>query len=284
MAVTAQVIADNISVQGTRITTLQLRYPKFIHGEFLTHRQFSRNSSSSRAIPIKRMIKDVLDDPVLPIHWGKNQPGMSADEECRALVSLYDLNPVDRATAWTLARDKAIDAAIAFEVAGYHKQIINRLLEPFMHINTVVTATEWSNFFALRLHHDAQPEMRRLAEVMFNAMAASSPTEPLRPGEWHVPYFNIRGVCREQGTVTLARQLSAARCARVSYLTTDGRTPDIEEDLKLCGRLSAAIPIHASPFEHQATPDITPGWTHQEQWGNFKRWIQYRKLLPGECQ
>ena len=136
---------------------------------------------------MERLIKDIVDDPAMPIHWGANQKGMQADKECDTPIQ-HDLGPVDRASAWLMGRDEAISLARAFDAAGYHKQIVNRLIEPFCHINVVVTATEWSNFFALRRHPDAQPEMRALADAIYFAMAESKPIKLSPEGDWHLPY------------------------------------------------------------------------------------------------
>lgn len=308
MTITAKIVADSVSTAGVRLTTLQLRYPKFIHGEFMTHRVFSRNASSSRAIPVERLIKDVIDDPVYPSFWGKNQSGMQANEQCREpidfaqpitgdkgkVIERFDIQTFDVPDAgWDAARNNAVELAMAFHNAGYHKQIVNRLLEPFCHINVVVTATEWSNFFALRMHKDAQPEMRLLATEMSKAIALSQPTEtPVNM--WHLPYVTQQEFLSTPPDVNgLASywahliKLSVARCARVSYLTQEGREPDIDEDLKLYDRLVGAVPLHASPCEHQATPDheIHPDtWLRPEYHGNFRGWVQYRKTLPGENQ
>lgn len=274
--ITAKIIADSVSNQGVRITTMQLRYPKFIHGEFMTHRMFSRNASSSRAIPVERLIKDVMDDPAMPIHWGKNQKGMQAREECNEIVEFQHFKHT-REEAWLRARDLAIAAARSFHAAGYHKQIVNRIIEPWCHINVVVTATEWSNFFHLRCHPDAQPEMRMLAEAMREAMDNSTPINDNR----HLPY-----IAEDERHVVFHRdifrdiltRLSVARCARVSYLTQEGKKPAIAEDLALYDRLMGAQPLHASPAEHQAES------THPDTWsGNFRGWVQFRKTLDGEC-
>ena len=173
---------------------MQLRYPKFIHGEFMTHRVFSRNASSSRAIPVERMIEDAIRDPAMPSFWGKNQPGMSAAEE------LDDAEPkyvgreggliTERESAkyrWLKARYNAIKECQNLIKLGTHKQIVNRLIEPWCHINVVVSATEWANFFALRCHSGAQPEMKALADAMFDAGMSSIPVA-LMAGEWHCPY------------------------------------------------------------------------------------------------
>ena len=330
MTISAEIIKDSISPDNVRLTTFQLRYPRFIHAEELTHRQLStspdiieviadglmydrnlsRNASSSRAIPVKRLIEDVRRDMAMPIHWGRNQPGMQAREEHTAKVRLPDfcsdipistpdLN-VSPAEAWRSACEFAIEHAKAFDEAGYHKQIVNRLLEPFSHINVVVTATEWSNFFALRRHPDAMPEIKELADQMWAAMQDSTP-EKLRIGHWHLPYVM-------ESDIALAHQLvdnpeyaadifhdflipiSVARCARVSYMTHDNKRPEPSQDVALYEKLVGAIPLHASPAEHQGTPDFTTSHEDPESWskpelhGNFKGWIQFRKNLKGECQ
>lgn len=248
MTITAKIVADSTTCDGIRLTTMQLRYPRFIHAEFMTHRVFSRNASSSRAIPVERMIQDVLDDPAMPVHWGKNQPGMQAREEHDAPIDnpfaldftvLEPKPPLSSKEAWLWARDDAIDWARRFAKAGYHKQIVNRLLEPWLHINVVVTATEWDNFFELRLHEDAQPEIHELARQMKLAMDQSYPAV-LMPGAWHLPYvtrkdwtqtYEITGLGGSRKDIDarydLLRKISVARCARVSYLTHDGGKPSI---------------------------------------------------------
>lgn len=303
MSISAKVICDNISPQDIRLTTMQLRYPKFIHGEFMTHRVFSRNASSSRAIPVERLIQDVLDDPAMPVFWGKNRPGMQAVEE------MDDYEREQAELRWLAARDEAVLHARHLADMGAHKQIVNRIIEPWCHINVVVTATEWANFYALRRHPDAQPEMKALADAMWEAQRASEP-RPLQPGEWHLPYVSSRD------TTDIAaydpyvyRKLSVARCARVSYLTHEGKTPSVQDDLRLYDRLVGSVPLHASPAEHQATPDVwrddrvvssdtwlhvgtvdlmtdyatVRGYAHPEQHGNLYGWRQYRKFLPNEA-
>lgn len=311
MTISAKVIADSISEAGRRIVSVQLRYPRFIHAELMTHRVFSRNASSSRAVPVEKLIEDIIRDTAMPIHWGKNQPGMQANEECDELV-LWE-NPasehlpfikVDKIESWIWARDRAIEVAKAFDRAGYHKQIVNRLLEPFSHINVLVTSTEWDNFFSLRRHKDAQPEIHELANKIWEAMGNSSP-QILFFGDWHLPYVDEESqieiaeyAYQEEidNSLNLMIKCSVARCARVSYLTHDQKEPNIENDLKLYDRLMGSDPLHASPAEHQATPDkeITVwhpethkpndkptmiGWEKPYLHGNFVGWIQYRKTL-----
>ena len=319
MTITAQIIADSISPEGIRLTTMQLRYPRFIHAEFMTHRVFSRNASSSRAIPVAKMIEDLRRDPAMPVYWGSNKPGMQAGEEIPETENYNGITLRPRKMAqseWLAAMEEAIEAVEALLELNLHKQIANRILEPWAHINVVVTATDWANFFALRAHPDAQPEIKALALEMLNAMAGSQPIH-LKPGEWHLPYISAQDWSaarshlmtknpNEEPTYDNLRDtllpVSVARCARVSYLTHDGRQTSIEEDIALYDRLVGSHPLHASPAEHQATPDtqshydrtevaeggkeylIDSGkdWDNPELHGNFRGWIQYRKTLAGE--
>lgn len=266
----AKIIADSINKMGNRITTMQLVYPRFIHSEFMTHRVFSRNASSSRAIPVKKMLEMVRSEPAAPIHWGKNQAGMQAAEE-------FTGEELDIAKhMWLDAANKAADVAEAMNALGLHKQVANRILEPFQHIHVVVTATEFDNFMELRAHPDAQPEIHELAIQMQNAMSKSEPVvrgwEPLDKYDWHLPYVTEEE--RANNSLADLLKISPARCCRVSYLKHDGTTASIEDDIQLCDRLAGSRPIHASPFEHQAVPG-----TNSDLYGNFKRWTQYRKLI-----
>ena len=175
---------------------------------------------------------------------------------------------------WLYAMSHAINSALVLQEHGLHKQIANRILEPWSHINVLVTATEWDNFFELRCHPAAQPEMRVLAEAIRSAMDLSQPRF-LEPGQWHLPYVE------DDGTSD-AIKVSVARCARVSYLTHDGRETTLEEDLELYERLVGSQPIHASPADHQATPDedhLFWGYHNPGQWRNFRGWRQYRALI-----
>lgn len=267
-----EIVCD--SVHQTRLTTMILTYPRFIHSEFMTHRMFSRNAASSRAIPIARMLMEVEECPVIPLHWGKNVAGMQAPEE------------LDEKTAelckeeWLDARDNAVKTVERLSKAGLHKQVANRLLEPWMWIRVIVTGSEraWRNFFALRCHAAAEPHMQKIA-FMAREMYMTPYRNPLirrlQAGEWHLPLIGFPGD-EEIAKEDLPR-VSAGRCARVSYLTHDGRR-DVEEDLKLFRRLSKARPMHASPLEHQAQA----GWRRLN--GNLAEdWIQFRKKFRGEC-
>lgn len=279
--ITAKIVADSVA-NNIRITTLELCYPRFIHSEFMTHRVFSRNASSSRAIPIDKTIDQVRNNPAMPVHWGKNQSGMQAREEIEDVSSAKE--------NWVFGASLAIGSAKVMRDAGLHKQIANRVLEPYQWIKVIVTATEWDNFFKLRLHKDAQPEMMVLAEHMEKAMDESIPVE-LHPGEWHLPYVDLADFDDSGYPIPEAIKCSVARCARVSYLNHDNSTPDIAKDIALADMLLAAG--HMSPFEHIATPMEFPtgwerpwikGYTHLDNignfWsGNFRGWIQYRQTL-----
>lgn len=291
--INAKVICDSINSNGVRLTTMELQFHRFILAEFNTHRMFSRSASSSRAIPVDKMLKQMQENPAMPIHWGKNQPGMQAKDECNNLVTMdWDYyNDCEctgtRELAWKEAAENAASKARAFEFAGYHKQIVNRLLEPFQWIKVIVTATEWENFFKLRLHKAAQPEIRVLAEHMKKAMDESIP-KLLKDGEWHLPYISVED-CIKTTTDNFVK-LSVARCARVSYLNHDNSIPNIEKDIALADRLLEDG--HMSPFEHVATPMsqasftvyAEEGITHRDKYdilwsGNFRSWIMYRNLL-----
>ncbi len=303
MTISAKIIADSISDAGIRITTMELEYPRFIHSEFMTHRMFSRNAASSRAIPVEKARARLMDDPAMPIRWGANQGGMQAkmeDIEDRSFAK----------TLWFLARDFAVMQADLLAGLGLHKQWCNRLTEPFTHIKVIVTSTEWDNFFALRLHPDAQPEIMELARVMKVAMDESTP-KGMMNGDWHVPYYQD-GIWRKSGYVNItqddivdpdgkhsnacsledALMISASCCAQVSYRSLND---SLEKARDMYQRLVASEPIHASPFEHQATPvrcrnhDVKDfyqddGVTHRDingyPWSaNFRGWIQYRQVL-----
>lgn len=314
MTISAKIIADSVSCYtGKRIITFELEYPRFIHAEFMTHRLFSRNAASSRAIPVKTAIELILGNTAMPIHWGKNQPGMSAKEECDAHWIEKDSEGktlVDwaREVIWNRARDAAISFARIFDKIGYHKQIVNRLLEPFTHIKVVLTATDYDNFYWLRCHPDAQPEIQELANKMREA-AENSASITLAENEWHVPYYEdgywapCMALCVDDdnpvdaygGTLQEAIMISSSCCAQVSYRKTD----DTLEKAKIVyDRLVSSKPVHASPFEHQAMPipyhideygDQVFCWyagiTHQDRFnnawsGNFMDWIQHRQLIP----
>lgn len=264
-----KIVLDSIA-NGKRLVTFQLTYPRYIHAELMTHRVFSRNASSSRAIPAAKLIENSLKNAVYPIRWGKNQAGMQASME-----DLSDNDSIAAKEIWDEMMIACANGVRALSELGLHKQWANRPLEWFGTISVVVTATEWDNWFELRDHPDAQPEIQHLAKMMRVAMDESVP-EALYAGDWHLPYITKE----EKMTIASADTLkmSVARCARVSYLTHDGQTPDKEKDLALYDRLVGSVPLHASPTEHQATPFNATLHSEQLQ-GNFRGWSQYRKFI-----
>lgn len=265
-----EVVADSISPSGKRITTLKLRFPRYVLAEFLTHRAFSRSASSSRAIPVSKMAKLALDEMVFPIRWGKNQRGMQASNENLAGWRLHAA-----ILTWKFMARVCAAGVRFLSWLGLHKQWANRPIEWFSNISVVVTSTEWDNFFALRIHEDAQGEIAELALAMTSAIHASEP-QPLKYGEWHLPFISRKE--RIGLHLEFQLQISTARCARTSYLGHDGQATDWEDDLGLFFRLVGSEPIHASPTEHQATPTNDPN----ERSGNFVGWKQHRKLIEEE--
>lgn len=319
MTITAKIIAHSIAPNGQMIVTWELEYQRFIHGEFMTHRLFSRNAASSRAIPVKTIIDQVRNNPAMPIHWGVNEPGMQAKSV------LSDALTGSAKYLWKKAANFAAHIAEALIEVGLHKQATNRILEPFQTMKTVMTATCMDNFFWLRNHEDAQPEIKELARLMWEALQASTPNK-LNPGEWHVPYVDTfrdvhgtlwYGTYSELEVYPLIRtftpfndgledalKVSSSCCAQVSYRKLDDT---LEKAQMVYKRLVDSEPVHASPFEHQATPvqPYTPsekaylfglnnnqqadswekGITHVDRagnfWsGNFIGWIQHRQLIP----
>jgi hypothetical protein len=261
------VIADSTSPSGTRLTTLEVRLHRFVLAELNTHRVFSRNSASSRAIPINKQIERVLTDPALPIEYGSKRAGMQAG------APLEGEQLADAQHVWLAARDHAVDAAQQLLALGVHKQVANRLLEPFLWHTVIVSATDWDGFWTQRCSPLAQPEIRLAAEAMRDAVLASTPVA-CRDGEWHLPYITDADRTDARGAVETLRRVSAARCGRVSYLTHDGRR-DLDEDLALYERFLSAEPPHASPLEHVATPALDGSG---RQVGNLRGWMQLRHL------
>jgi thymidylate synthase ThyX len=271
MPFSARVLLDSVSPAGIRLTTMEVRYPRFIHSELMTHRVFSRNAGSSRALPIKKMIDSVREEPALPTWWGRNQSGMQAETEIEAEARALAQAEWRRALEDALAHAERLAAGDI----NLHKQLVNRILEPFAWITVIVTATEWSNFFTQRTHPDAQPELKRIADLMLEAYRASEP-RGLRAGDWHTPLI----LADEEVTLPLEERLkiSVARSARVSYLSHDGKR-DHAKDIELYERLvGGGANGHWSPFEHVATPLASAA-----QWsGNFRGWEQYRKRFAQE--
>lgn len=293
--IAVRIVADSIcSLSGQRITTFELEYHRFIHAELLTHRVFSRNAASSRAIPVSKMIEHVNNNPAIPIHFGKNQRGMQTHDEHDALITL-DGNQHSPRSAWMEAKNSAVKYAKAFDEAKYHKQIVNRILEPFQMMKVIVTATSFDNWFNLRFEsfedYSAQHEIHELAKLMYLAYTEYEHNAYiLKKGEWHTPYFADgywnEEVGKETGvTLDEALKISCSCCAQVSYRKLDDT---IEKAVDLYKILVDSEPVHASAFEHPATPiggEYDKGITHVTTdgircSGNFENFIQYRQLIP----
>lgn len=289
------------------IATFELIYPRFIHSELMTHRVLSRNAASSRAIPIEAVIKAVRSNPATPSHWGKNQGGM------QAIAELSDVELQLARDEWVEAANSAAKHSERLAQIGCHKQIANRVTEPFVWMKTLVTATSdnLQNFFWLRHHKDAQPEFRILAERMYNELEHSHSIgeyEVLQAKDWHAPYSD-RAADEESRDYSSLLRISASCCAQVSYRKLDDT---LEKANNIFARLVESWPVHASPLEHQARPIMSPHprFWHTTKWrnergisgirfpsphgegltglnkayyisGNFSCWTQYRQLFNG---
>lgn len=245
---------------------------------------FSFSASSLRAIPVLRLINRVYMDPYTPEVWGSNQKGMQPGEE------LPDDQANEAYQWWNDTRDAVLHNCDRLAELKVHKELVNRLLQPFSWVSMVITATDWDNFFSLRCHPDAQYEIRKLAGMMRDSLSLSSPRRLLH-GDWHLPFTTGRE--QEDLDLWTLKRLSAARCARVSYNTHDNKK-DLAEDLRLANDLLTHVPAHLSPLEHQAVPDTEyedklrhlekHTWLPRESLlynANFRGWKSYRREL--EC-
>lgn len=286
MSIIAKVNKDSIGPAGVRLTTFVLTYPRMIHAELMTHRMASKSSASSRAIPAKKMRDRILENPALPVWWGKNQSGMQALEEVEDTQAFKDW--------WLAGLDFIAKHHEEGERRGYHKQIVNRIIEPWMHIEVVFTVDQYglSQLFHQRRHKDAQPEFQALANAMWEGLEASEPDE-LQAGWWHLPFIETED---ELGAIeytdetmpgasvkeklaawwSLLKAISVGRCARASYLNHEGKRAP-QDDVALHDRLKVQVPGHWAPFEHVAQALETP-----TSIGNLTGWKQYRKEFPNE--
>lgn len=282
MTYAAKIVADSIA--GTRLTSIEVTFPRFILAEFNTHRVFSRNSASSRAIPVEKRIAQVRSNPFVPEAFSKNRKGMQAEENIASQTA-----EAARET-WLAQSRAACDAAERLALLDVHKQHANRILEPFVWHTVIVTATEWENFFALRTDKAAQPEMQITAKLMRDAMEASTPRK-LVHGDWHLPYYDEKvdfeavydwySKGGEAEPTDVIRAMSVVRCAAVSYERQQASRP-ISEYLSRHDDLLAAG--HMSPFEHQALVNEKAFGVCDLYSGNFRKpWMQYRKMLRGEA-
>ena len=275
--ISAKIIADTIH-NGHRITSLQLVMPRFILAQLNTHRVISKSTASSRAIPTAKLIEQVRTNYVQPVQWGANKAGMQSEQQMEA-------HEIEKAKEiWCRAAHAAADFAEQIAALGLHKQHANRIIEPYMWAHTIVTATEWENFFKLRIDDAAQPEIQLLAKEMKAAIDNSVPKE----SRYHLPYITddeIFAYQKENGflsnelnntTFEHFAPISAARCARVSYLNHDQTQPDIQKDMELSKRLLEHR--HYSPFENQA---MAVSENNSQETRNFTGWVQYRVLIGG---
>lgn len=298
----AAVVAHSVSViSGKEIVTFLIDFPRFILPEFNTHRVISKSGASSRAIPVSRQIQNLDACHVLPIHFGQNKAGMTADTEIA--------NKADAQALWEDAYEEARTAAINLNALGVHKQVTNRVLEPFSYMRMVVTATEWDNFFWLRLHEDADPHINELARVMLFALQESVPTA-LQHGDYHVPFFG-NGYwtpeieARYGVTAQQAIEHSMSCCAQTSYRKLDMSSEKTED---IVAKLFGGSRVHGSPSEPIATPMAVPTLsaipseyliadyitampeaTHVDRNGNFwsnnfKHWSQHRDSIEGNVK
>jgi thymidylate synthase ThyX len=286
MAISARIIADSVAPCGARLTTFELVYPRFIHSELMTHRDFSRNAASSRAIPIETMLKRIQNDPAMPVFWAANQKGMQAVAEVEDIETARQV--------WLEACASAIRYSKHLANLGLHKAITNRVTEPFQHMVTLVSATEYANFFRLRAHPAAQQEFQVLAKAMLSQYVKNEP-RALGPGEWHLPYIKdedrIEAMVLAGDTTSslpekarigleILKQVSVGRCARTSYVNQNGERA-LKDDIALHNKLIADIdkgdPGHFSPFEHVARAEI-----HLIPSGNYVGFAQYRKAFSNE--
>lgn len=264
--ISAKVILDSINPYGDRLTTIEYVGARCVLAEINTHRAFSRNTGSSRAIPVLKIIESVEKTPYIP-QWTRNQPGMVG-------VADFTRDELDILTAlWLDGRDRAVDIAKLLNKKKAHKQHVNRILEPYLFYKGIISSTDYQNFINLREDEDADPAIATLATKIRECLENSTP-KLLEYGEWHLPYVDTLDIGFED-----AKNVSAARCARVSYKTFDSdKDSDLEADLALVQKLRGRKP-HMSPFEHQARADCND---NSYYWGNFKGWAQNRKLI--ECQ
>lgn len=269
----ARILLDSISDEGDRLTTMEVKCHRFVLAEFNTHRAFSRNSASSRAIPFPKMVERVKFDLATPLSWPAEQKGMSGGAEVA--------DPELAADTWKDAAGLAIRLAQRLHDQGVHKSVCNRLLEPFLWHTIIVSSTEWENFFAQRCSPLAQPEIQAVAYAMRDALNESKPKLVL---DWHMPLITDEdwvdvqerfGSKNRENLYPILKRLSVARCARVSYLTHEGKR-DISEDIAMYERLRSATPPHASPFEHVATPADADYEANGFPYGNFTGWHQHR--------
>lgn len=274
MPVNSQLIKSSVSEHGNRIDTFVVTCPVYVWYELLTHRLFSRNCSSTRAVPTTKLRKQVLDSPAIPSILTQYQKGMAANEVLSSDAYQLALKEYEDVLA------ASIQAHSNLESLGVSKQDSNILLLPFIHFQGVVTSTEWNNFFNLRCNKNSRPDMRLLAESMYRNYNEASP-ELVKKGEYHLPFLT-----EDELTLPLEDKLSisSARCARVSYYLNIGEENQVKSNLeKDLERTKSLIENgHWSPLEHPATPLPVSSKGKNYMVGNFVGWMPYRKEFLDE--
>lgn len=265
--ISARILAHTKNLlTGDEVVTFECTYHRFILPEVNTYRHFSRNSASSRGIPVTKRIEQVKNNPALPVQWGRNQKGMTASSE----ISEDEKRKAEE--IWREAANAAIQYAEKMNALNVHKQIVNRLLEPFCWQTSVISAMRerFEYMFEQRIHPDAQPEFCELASKMKYALLDSTPKTKCV----HLPY-----ILPEEDSLPLhiRAAVSVARCARVSYTPFNMESPNVEEDLRLYSKLLTAEPPHLSPFEHILIPDEND--YSLIYYDNFKRFVSYRWII-----
>lgn len=256
-----------------------------ILAELNTHNAISKNTRSTRAVPTNKLIAEDIYVP----NFMRNKPGMQATEH------FPDEENLEIQKAWLEFAKQTQVFSDSLVKAGVHKQWAGRPLEWFGYCDTLLTATDWKNFFTLRCHEDAQPEIQNLACKIRDSIQASSPTQ-LRYGDFHLPYIEISDIplaekyiqdnpgklspfySAEYALNTILAKISVARCARISYSPFDGNG-SVEKEIERFDKLVVSKPVHASPAEHVAIcRDIHLDGLKD---ANFRGWTQYRSLIPG---
>jgi hypothetical protein len=263
----AKILADSVA-DNVRLVTLAVTFPRIVLSEQNTHRVLSKNTASSRAIPVKTRCDAIEANPFIPESFGKNKKGMQSDELLDAAAN------AEAEAIWREALADALKHARRLAALNVHKQYANRLTEPFSWVTQIVSGTCWNNYLNLRTHKDAQPEIQKAAHLIKAAMASHKPIVK-KPGEWHLPLVHETSV-----DIATAVKISVVRCAAVSY-EKHGVQKTVEEELARHDAMLASG--HMSPFEHQARVGYPHEYSNHRVLGNYRApWLQYRKQLPNE--
>jgi hypothetical protein len=268
----AKVICDSVAPHGGRLTTLQLHFPRFILAQFNTYGSIAKNARSSRAVPVEKIIAEAMNNPVVPVRWGRRERGMVAG------VLMTETDAEWCFSRWMDARDSAVTTASHMNSFGAAKEVVNRLLEPWMWVDVVATATlgAWSHYLNQRCAHDAQPEHQELARSIGRAIRDSVP-RGIGYWEWHLPYLTDEEWESTHGNgLELAKKLAASvrRVRRVSYAPFDGQIDTPESDRAKHDESRDAG--HWSCFEHQGEPFID----YDRRSGRMTGWMEYRQTFP----